>query len=166
MLNMVNDMKIKGKYLVAGILLLFSALLAYDSLSNYVNPYLSVTQVVKNLDHYNGRNLQVMGVVELGSFDRGNDGTIRFALNDGTEAINVKYTGALPQNFDEGKDVVIVGSLSGDATVDATQILVKCPSKYEGETPPQQNNHVFLTALAFSLVAVAYLGITMLWKRG
>jgi cytochrome c-type biogenesis protein CcmE len=159
-------MKIKGKYLVASILLLFSAFLAYDSLSNYVNPYLSVTQVVKNLDHYNGKSLQVMGVVGFGSFDRGNNGTIRFSLNDGTETVSVKYTGALPQNFDEGKDVVIVGSLNGDATVEATQILVKCPSKYEGENPPQQNNHVFLTAFVVGLVAIAYLGITMLWKRG
>ncbi len=159
-------MKIKGKYVVAGILLLFSALLAYDSLSNYINPYLSVTSVVRNLDKYQGKSLQVMGVVESGTFDRGNDGTIRFAINDGTETISVIYTGALPQNFDEGKDVVVVGSLNGDETVDASQILVKCPSKYEEEEPPQQNNHVFLVGMGVALVAVAYLGVTMFWKRG
>jgi len=159
-------MKIKGKYLVAGMLLLFSAFLAYDSLSNYVNPYLSVTTVVRNLDQYQGKSLQVMGVVESGTFDRGNEGTIRFAINDGTEAIDVIYTGALPQNFDEGKDVVIVGSLNGDQTVEARQILVKCASKYEVEEPPQQNNHVFLVGMGVALVAVAYLGVTMFWKRG
>jgi cytochrome c-type biogenesis protein CcmE len=159
-------MKISGKYLVAGILIIFSAFLAYDSLSNYVNPYLSVTNVVRNIDQYQGKSLQVMGVVQTGTFDRGNDGTIRFAINDGTEAIDVVYTGALPQNFDEGKDVVIVGSLNGDETVEARQILVKCPSKYEGEEAPQQNNHFFLAALGLALVAVAYLGVTMFWKRG
>jgi len=159
-------MKVKGKYIVVGLLLAFSAFLAYDSLSNYISPYLSVTKVVNNIDQYQGRSLQVMGVVESGSFDRGNDGTIRFSLNDGTEALNVIYTGALPQNFDEGKDVVVVGSLNGDETVEARQILVKCPSKYEGEDPPQQNNHIFLAALGVALVAVAYLGVTMLWKRG
>jgi len=159
-------MKIKGKYLVAGMLLLFSAFLAYDSLSNYVNPYLSVTTVVRNLDQYQGKSLQVMGVVESGTFDRGNDGTIRFVINDGTEAIDVIYTGALPQNFDEGKDIVVVGSLNGDQTVEARQILVKCPSKYEEEEPPKQNNHVFLVGMGVALVAVAYLGVTMFWKRG
>lgn len=159
-------MKIKGKYLVAGVLLIFSAFLAYDSLSNYINPYLSVTSVVRNVDRYRGKSLQVMGVVQIGTFDRGNDGTIRFAINDGTEAIDVVYTGALPQNFDEGKDVVVVGSLEGDETVDAKQILVKCPSKYEGEDVPQQNNHVFLAALGVALIAVVYLAVTMFWKRG
>jgi cytochrome c-type biogenesis protein CcmE len=159
-------MKISGKYLVAGILIIFSAFLAYDSLSNYVNPYLSVTNVVRNIDQYQGKSLQVMGVVQTGTFDRGNDGTIRFAINDGTEALDVVYTGALPQNFDEGKDVVIVGSLNGDETVEARQILVKCPSKYEGEETPQQNNHFFLATLGVALVAVAYLGVTMFWKRG
>ncbi len=159
-------MKIKGKYLVAGTLLIFSAFLAYDSLSNYISPYLSVTMVVRNLDQYQGKSLQIMGVVESGTFDRGNNGTIRFAINDGTEAISVIYTGALPQNFDEGKDVVVVGSLNGDETVEARQILVKCPSKYEGEDPPQQNNHVFLVGMGVALVAVAYLGVTMFWKRG
>jgi cytochrome c-type biogenesis protein CcmE len=159
-------MKISGKHIVAGILLIFSAFLAYDSLSNYINPYLSVTNVVRNIDQYKGKSLQVMGVVQAGTFDRGNDGTIRFALDDGTEAIDVVYTGALPQNFDEGKDVVVVGSLDGDEAVDARQILVKCPSKYEGEDAPQQNNHVFLAALGVALVAVAYLAVTMFWKRG
>jgi cytochrome c-type biogenesis protein CcmE len=159
-------MKISGKYIVAGILIIFSAFLAYDSLSNYINPYLSVTNVVRNIDQYQGKSLQVMGVVQTGTFDRGNDGTIRFAINDGTEAIDVVYTGALPQNFDEGKDVVIVGSLNGDETVEARQILVKCPSKYEGEETPQQNNHFFLATLGVALVAVAYLGVTMFWKRG
>ena len=159
-------MKISGKYVVAGILLIFSGFLAYDSLSNYINPYLSVTSVVRNIDQYRGRSIQVMGVVQFDTFDRGNDGTIRFAINDGTEAIGVVYTGALPQNFDEGKDVVVVGSLDGDDTVDARQILVKCPSKYEGEEAPQQNNHVFLAALGVAFIALGYLGVTMFWKRG
>ena len=82
-------MKISRKYLVAGILIIFSAFLAYDSLSNYINPYLSVTKIVRNIAHYHGKDLQVMGVVQPGTFDRGNDGTIRFVINDGTEAIDV-----------------------------------------------------------------------------
>ena len=49
---------------------------------------------------------------------------------------------------------------------EARQILVKCPSKYEEEEPPQQNNHVFLVGVGVALVAVAYLGVTMFWKRG
>ena len=159
-------MKIQGKHMVAGVLLLLSAGLAFDSVSNYINPYLSVTQVVLNFERFSGKNLQVMGIVESGSFIRGDGGTIQFILTDGQENLPVQFTGTTPQNFDEGKDVVAVGSLTSEASLDAAQILVKCPSKYEGENPPQQNNHVFLAALALAILTLAYLAVTTFWKRG
>ena len=159
-------MKIQGKHVVAGVLLLFSAGLAFDSVSNYINPYLSVTQVALNFNRYSGKSIQVMGIVEPGSFIRGDGGTIKFTLTDGQESLPVQFTGATPQNFDEGKDVVAVGSLTGEASLEAEQLLVKCPSKYEGESPPQQNNHVFLAAIALAVLALAYLAVTMFWKRG
>ncbi len=152
--------------MVAGVLLLFSAGLAFDSMSNYINPYLSVTQVALNLNRYSGKSIQVMGIVEPGSFLRGDGGTIRFTLTDGQESLQVQFTGVTPQNLDEGKDVVAVGSLTGEATLDAEQLLVKCPSKYEGENPPQQNNPIFPATIALALLAFAYLAVTMLWKRG
>jgi cytochrome c-type biogenesis protein CcmE len=159
-------MKIQGKHMVAGVLLLLSAGLAFDSISNYINPYLSVTQVALNLERYSGKSIQVMGIVELGSFIRGDGGTMQFTLTDGQESLPVQFTGATPQNFDEGKDVVAVGSLTGEASLEAAQLLVKCPSKYEGENPPQQNNHIFLTAVALAALAVVYLAVTTFWKRG
>jgi len=91
---------------------------------------------------------------------------IRFTLTDGMESLPVQFMGAAPQNFDEGKDVVAVGSLTGEASLDAAKILVKCPSKYEGENPPQQNNHIFLAAMGVALLAVGYLAFTTFWKRG
>ncbi|MGD2200287.1 MAG: cytochrome c maturation protein CcmE [Candidatus Bathyarchaeota archaeon] len=159
-------MKIQGKHIVVGVLLLTSAGLFFDSLSNYMNPYLSVTQVALNLERYSGKPIQVMGIVEGGSFIRGDGGTIQFTLTDGQESLPVQFTGSTPQNFDEGKDIVAVGSLSEEASLDAAKILVKCPSKYEGENPPKQNIHIFLTAVALAVLTVAYLAFTTLWKRG
>jgi len=124
--------KIQGKHMVAGVLLLFSAGLAFDSVSNYINPYLSVTQVALNLDRYSGKSIQVMGIVEPGSFIRGDGGTIRFTLTDGQESLPVQFTGATPQNFDEGKDVVAVGSLTSEASLDAVRSLLNArPSTRE-----------------------------------
>lgn len=159
-------MKIQGKHAVAGLLILISAGLAFDSVSNYINPYLSVTQVVLNMERYSGKSVQVMGFVEQGSFIRGDTGTIRFTLTDGQESILVQFTGTTPQNFEEGKDVVAVGSLTGESSLEASKLLVKCPSKYEGESAPQQNNHIFLFAMGLALLAVAYLAVTMFWKKG
>jgi hypothetical protein len=86
-------MKIQGKHVVAGVLLLFSAGLAFDSVSNYINPYLSVTQVALNFNRYSGKSIQVMGIVEPGSFIRGDGGTIKFTLTDGQESLPVQFTG-------------------------------------------------------------------------
>jgi cytochrome c-type biogenesis protein CcmE len=158
-------LKIQGKYLLAGVLLIFSVGLAFDSLSNYINPYLSVTQVMNNMETYKGKSIQVIGIVESGTFIRGDGGTISFSITDGLESMKIRYSGAIPQNLDEGKDVVAIGSVSED-TLEAEKILVKCPSKYEGENPPKPNNHIFLTAIAIAIVAFAYLAITIFWKKG
>ena len=159
-------MKIQGKHVVAGVLLLFSAGLAFDSLTNYLNPYLSVTQVSTNLDRYEGKNIQVMGVVAIGSIVRGDEGATRFAITDGFGSLEVAYVGTLPQNFDQGKDIVVVGTFRGGKAIDASKILMKCPSKYEGESVPILGNHVFWVALVIALVAVVYLVITLVWKSG
>lgn len=159
-------MKIQGKYLFAGVLLVFSAGLAYDGLSNYINPYLSVTQVALNRAQYSGKNIQVMGVVAEGSFIRGDGTTIWFKITDGMESMDVTFTGVIPQNFEEGQDVVAVGSFTGEEDFQAANLLVKCPSKYEGENPPQQNNHLFLAGVGLALVAIGYLAFTTFWKRG
>lgn len=159
-------MKIQGKYLLAGALLLFSVGLAFDSLTNYLNPYLSITQIAGDKDRYEGKSIQVMGVVAIDSIFRGGEGITKFAVTDGEGILNVNYIGALPQNFDHGKDVVVVGTLHDGEVLEASKILMKCPSKYEGESAPLIGNHVFWVALAIAAVAVAYLTLTTLWKRG
>ena len=158
-------MKIQGKYIVAGIILLFSIGLALDSASNYMNPYLSVTVVNNNWNSYVEKNIQVMGRVKEGSVFRGDGGMTGFMISDGTEMVDVQYSKPLPQNFDEGKDVVVVGSPSSDGTLIASNILVKCPSKYESDTPPQENTHIFYTAIALAVLAGTYLATTIVWKR-
>jgi cytochrome c-type biogenesis protein CcmE len=158
-------MKIQGKYIIAGILLLFSAGLAFDGLSNYINPYLSVSETTRNVDKYSGKNIQVMGIVAAGSLNRGNGSNINFILTDHKESLAIKYSGALPQNFGEGKDIVAVGSLTKEERLEATKLLVKCPSKYEGTDPPQHMNYLFLAAIGLAVLAILYIAITTLWKR-
>lgn len=158
-------MRVQGKYLLVGFLLLLSAGLAYDSLSKYMNPYLSVSLVVSRCADYEGRNVQVMGVVAPGSVQRGGLGPVVFSITDGFESLDVSYAGALPQNFDQGKDVVVLGTLSRAGALEASTILVKCPSKYvEGEAP-RTNYHIFVATLLITLGALAYLGVSVL-RRG
>jgi cytochrome c-type biogenesis protein CcmE len=157
-------MQIRSRHIVVIILLALSAGLAYDSLSNYVNPYISVTEVVSQSNQYQGRSLQVIGEVEANSIQRSDDGSIGFTLTDGSASIDVSYRGIPPQNLEQGNDIVVVGSLTEAGLIEASQIMVKCPSKYEGEDQ-QGMSHVFLAALAVAALGVGYLVFTMVWKK-
>ena len=50
--------------------------------------------------------------------------------NTGTEK-KVVYNGAKPQDFERSEQIVVIGKISGDE-FHCKQILMKCPSKYNG----------------------------------
>ena len=59
---------------------------------------------------------------------------LRFTLIDiasGRTTYPVRYTGPLPDTFEEGRDVVVEGRLAADGTFAATTVLTKCGSRYE-----------------------------------
>ena len=60
-------MKITNKHILIVVLLAVSIGLAYDSMANYMNPYIAVADVATNPSRYTGKSLQVIGVVEPGS---------------------------------------------------------------------------------------------------
>lgn len=99
-------------------LILFSA-------SEFVNPYLSVTEARGNMD----QQIQVIGEVVHGSIRTSSN--LNFQITDGESTLNVIYSGAPPQNFIEGIEVVVIGRMSTEDTFNANQVLTKCPSKYQ-----------------------------------
>lgn len=158
-------MKISGKFLLIGILLTFSVVLLYDSLSNYINPYLTISEISENVISYRGKTIQVMGRVKEGSIQRDSNGSIIFTITDGTSQMNVHYTGGFPQNLDAGKDVVVVGAITDTEQLEAEKILVKCPSKYNIEQDTGVNSHLFLTGVAITIIILIYLTYTTLSNR-
>src|SRR5262249_60649460 len=59
-----------------------------------------------------GRMLRIGGLVEEASVKRGGDGkTVTFRITDGSAAVPVTYSGALPDLFREGQGVVVEGRL-------------------------------------------------------
>jgi cytochrome c-type biogenesis protein CcmE len=58
-------------------------------------------------------------------------GEFAFTMEDeGGDVMPVVYRGVKPGNFDQAEKVVVVGKIEGDV-LQASQILVKCPSKYD-----------------------------------
>ena len=75
------------------------------------------------------------GMVEAGSVQRQPDGvTVSFAVTDNAQTVRVRYRGALPDLFREGKGVVAQGRLGEGAVFVADQVLAKHDENY---MPPE-----------------------------
>ncbi len=120
-------MKISGKMIFLAMLAIMSVALVFSAVQQS-DPYLTVTQVVEHSDRYQGKVVQVIGVISAGA--NGENATNAFRLTDNQESIIVVYRGPLPENFKVGIQAVIVGTLSSEKSIEASNILLKCPSKY------------------------------------
>ncbi|NJN05170.1 MAG: cytochrome c maturation protein CcmE [Rhodobacteraceae bacterium] len=72
---------------------------------------------------------RIGGLVEEGSIVRGQGETIRFSVTDGGAAVEVTYTGVLPDLFEENQGMVGTGSLV-NGVFEATEILAKHDETY------------------------------------
>ncbi len=85
---------------------------------------------------YNGENVKVGGKVLNGTISRDTSG-VHFTIQDltgKTSTVKVVYSGQMPNTFNSGVDVVVVGKYAaGDQTITADQLQTKCPSKYKAQ---------------------------------
>ena len=115
-------------YAVGGVLVV--AFLAYGTTSFKANltPYVSFEEASRS-----ERKVQVAGgLVENSTVYVDESEELRFTMveEDG-DTMTVLYKGVKPGNFEEAVQIVAVGSY-GDGVFHAEQLLVKCPSKYQG----------------------------------
>ncbi len=93
--------------------------------------FFSPTQVAQR-EAPAGRSFRVGGLVEPGSLSR--EGlAVRFVVSDGAQRLPVRYQGALPDLFKEGKGVVAQGQLK-DGVFVAREVLAKHDENY---MPPE-----------------------------
>ena len=124
---MANNQR-KLWYLIGGALVV--AFLAYGATSfkNNLTPYVSFDEAMKTASR-----VQVAGALVEDSSDYIDvDQELHFVIYDeqGVE-MAVRYSGVKPANFEEATQIVAVGSWR-DEVFNAEQLLVKCPSKYQG----------------------------------
>ncbi len=121
-------MKITPVHAVAAILIVTGAALAYGALSSSVNPYLTVSQASADPGMF-GEEVQVLATLSSWSID--DAGAMHLVITDGTASLAVTYAGPPPQGLQQGQQIVAIGTLVSGQTMNATRLLVKCPSKYE-----------------------------------
>lgn len=118
--------------LVAVILVITISIVGYQMLNLYVDPYLSVDNVVEHPESYMDRTIQVKGELQAGSLTIGLD-NVTLVLAGDNHTILVLLLGEVPDMVD-GQDIVAIGTLESATLIRATQILTSCPSKYEAPT--------------------------------
>jgi cytochrome c-type biogenesis protein CcmE len=156
--------QIKTKHIVVVILVLTAGFLAYDSISNYLNPYTTVSQITIDKEKYQGKVVQVLGIVVPGTLSRDTDGTTKFVISDGASNLSIVYKGTVVQNLNEDKEVAVQGTVSS-LGLNASQILVKCPSKYEESETVSHSDYLFYAVIIVALIAGGFFIYTSFLKR-
>ena len=92
--------------------------------------FFSPTQVVAQ-QAPQARSFRIGGLVQVGSVRREPQGlTLHFVVTDNAQQVPVRYTGLLPDLFQEGKGVVAQGRLGADGVFVAEQVLAKHDENY------------------------------------
>jgi cytochrome c-type biogenesis protein CcmE len=88
------------------------------------------SQILK--DGKPGKSYELTGKVAKGSVERRGD-VLTFDLRDrkGSAAVPVRYTGAVPDPFREGREVIVKGKVrDGVFVAEEDSLVTKCPSKF------------------------------------
>ena len=114
------------------ITLILTAFLVLKSIEENVVYFQSPTEI-KALSELNKKKIRVGGMVKKNSISI-NSSEVKFVITDFKNEINVSYTGAIPNLFEEGKGVVAEGVLSDRNFFTASKILAKHDENY---MPPE-----------------------------
>jgi cytochrome c-type biogenesis protein CcmE len=118
-------------YLLGAVLLLAFAGFSLSAFKETMTPYVSYKQA-READ----RVVQVMGALEKGSSKYvDSEDFLYFTLKEpeSKETIRVRYKGIKPGNFEDAISIVAIGQFDeGAKEFEASKLLVKCPSKYQG----------------------------------
>lgn len=124
-----------AKYIIGAVIIVVFLAWGASAFLKTTVQYVSITDAEKSK-----RTVQVMGKID---FDKVNynagENRLEFAIFDpetkdsvSAHRMNVVYYGVVPGNFDQATSVVLKGKPDNGVFV-AEQMLVKCPSKYQGE---------------------------------
>ncbi|EGL84135.1 CcmE/CycJ protein [Caldalkalibacillus thermarum TA2.A1] len=130
-------MSVKTKVLLAAMVLIFAmGSLIVVSVAQTASYYLTVDEFSEQKERLSDRPVRISGFIDGGSVDYDEQNLIlRFDIQDEerTKQISVVYEGVKPDTFIDGWEAIVEGRLNEEGVFEATELLVKCPSKYEGE---------------------------------
>ncbi|NVM20882.1 MAG: cytochrome c maturation protein CcmE [Desulfobacterales bacterium] len=120
----------KKSYIIGGVIILLAMIMAMYSFKSTLTAYVSVSEA-----KVSPRPVQVAGILVEGSkgYDLKSNSLIFTLREDGGDELVVHYDGPRPANIDNVTKIVATGKYEPKMQVFAArQLLVKCPTKYEG----------------------------------
>jgi cytochrome c-type biogenesis protein CcmE len=123
----------KKKFLIGGgVILIAVVYLLYLSFGSSVSYYVTVSEFFDRSDELHDTNIRVAGKIADASIEwNAADLELIFTITEGDESLPVIYHGAQPSGFKEGSNILVEGKYNSNGTFRASQLILKCPSKYE-----------------------------------
>ena len=131
----MDGRKVKLRFLFVVLILItliLTTFLVLKSLEENVVYFQSPSEI-KALSELDKKKIRVGGMVKKNSISI-NSSELKFVITDFKNEINVTYTGAIPNLFEEGKGVVAEGVLNDRNFFSASKILAKHDENY---MPPE-----------------------------
>ena len=128
---MRNETAMRKIFLI--VLLVGFVIYAGFNLAESVTPYVSIAEA-----RATSNGVQVKGLLDKNFTPVQTGNEFNFSLQDEEtgEVMRVKFDGIKPDQFDEAYHIVAVGKYeAADESFHAKKLLIKCPSKYEGQKP-------------------------------
>jgi cytochrome c-type biogenesis protein CcmE len=122
----------KKRYIIGGgIILAAMAYLLYLSFGGAVSYYVKVSEFFDKESELSGTNIRVAGVIATPIDWNPEDVELEFYITEGGDCMQVNYQGVKPSGFKEGSNILVEGKYQNDGIFRASQLIIKCPSKYE-----------------------------------
>lgn len=125
----------KAKYVIGGLIIVVFMVWGASAFLRTTIKYVSIEEASTAT-----QTVQTMGKIDFDQVSYNvEDKRLEFVIYDAeaedkatARKLDVMYYGVVPGNFDQATSVVLKGKAEGEAFL-AEQMLVKCPSKYQGE---------------------------------
>ena len=118
----------KAKYLIGIPVVVGAIVFGAFSFQSSVTPYVDFSEAKAS-----GRRCQVMGEIDhtRTSYEMSTQKLVFTIVDESGLPLEVDYAGIMPGNFEQATSVVAKGTYH-DGRFSADELLVKCPSKYQG----------------------------------
>ncbi len=123
----------KKKYVIGGVIVLAAVIyLLVLIINNSTSYYLGVSEFYDRIDQFEDTNLRIAGTIADNSIEWNAEKLeLSFTVTEGGGNMPVIYNGSQPNGFKAGSNLLVEGKYGSDGVFRATQIIMKCSSKYE-----------------------------------